>query len=799
METSMRISLALVTALIGGGFTAPLPAAAQDLRVVQRAWSACNAQQVAADVRFSACDTVVASDGVKADFRARALVGRGFARIMQGDRAGAMADLDASIRLSPTALAYSYRGSLRISRQEYDAAVSDYDRAIELEPRNPEYYRMRGQAHSERKDYRRSIADKTAVIELSAEPRAANYLLRAIEYERAEQYDKAIADYQKALEIDPDDSYARRFLAGLGGTPPESASLPPGPCSGEVATTSHHDRIKGCTDLIESGTYSGWTLKTAYCNRAYALTELGEYDRVVADSDALLKINENASCAYQNRGRAWYYKKDLDRAIADYTRAIEIEPKFLEAFASRGTAYHDRFEFDLAVADYDTALRIEPDDKDVQAWRANSLRLKQVYADAIADTARQTSPRQSSSSRTSRAICTPARKSTISRAKRASPPLTARKPKSASSTAPGLCSSRRATPNPDRAAAPRQDFRWPDFRWPALEPQWSNTHMRDTRLTWRPALLAGALVLAGWSGAAAQTAQPDEQQKIPAWEACIKTHNSGAERLAACTTVIDGQLVSGRKLAGAYCIRGHELTEKRELDAALKDLDTAIATDPTYACAFNNRGRVYKFKRDYDRAIADYSEAIRLEPTMAMAWNNRGDSWLLKGDYDRAIADLGEAIRINPSYALAYGNRGNAHSFKRDFANAIEDYNVQIRIAPNLMAYLSRGDAYRDTEQLDRAAADYGEVIRIAPNDARGWRNRGMIRLFQEKYKAGIADYDRALKYDAADADSWNNRGQAKMRVGDKKGAIADLRKALALHPGLQPATASLRKLGVEP
>ena len=99
---------------------------------------------------------------------------------------------------------------------------------------------------------------------------------------------------------------------------PESAQLPPGPCSGEPETTSHQDRIKGCTEVIDSGSLNGWTLKTAYCNRGYALTELGEYDRVIADSDALLRSTRMLACAYLNRGRAWYYKNDLDRAIADY-------------------------------------------------------------------------------------------------------------------------------------------------------------------------------------------------------------------------------------------------------------------------------------------------------------------------------------------------------------------------------------------------------------------------------------------------------------------------------------------------
>ena len=91
----------------------------------------------------------------------------------------------------------------------------------------------------------------------------------------------------------------------------------------------------------------------------------------------------------------------------------------------------------------------------------------------------------------------------------------------------------------------------------------------------------------------------------PEWKTCISVTNSGAERLAACTAVIDSRAEAGRRLAGAYCIRGHELTEKRELDAALADLNEAIKQDAAYACAFINRGRAYSFKGDYERAIAD--------------------------------------------------------------------------------------------------------------------------------------------------------------------------------------------------
>jgi len=324
---------------------------------LQKAWDACNARQISSADRIAHCTTVIESEGVRAVSRAQALTARGFARMLSKDFTGALADFDAAIRENPKlATAHYYRGAI-LSQSDPDSALASLGEAIALNPKDPDFYRERSSIYGKRKDYPHAIEDLTTAIGLVKNPKTQLFLRGSV-YEESGERDKAIADYEASLLLDPDDDVLRRHLVHLGGEVPEAIQLPPGPCSANDIT--HQERIAGCTAVIDSGKLTGWPLKVAYCNRGYALTELHEYDRVIADSNALIALEPRAGCGYLNRGRAWYYKHDLDHAIADYTQALAFDPRLHEAHASRGTAHFDNREFSDAIADYDAAISIDP-------------------------------------------------------------------------------------------------------------------------------------------------------------------------------------------------------------------------------------------------------------------------------------------------------------------------------------------------------------------------------------------------------------------------------------------------------
>ena len=89
----------------------------------------------------------------------------------------------------------------------------------------------------------------------------------------------------------------------------------------------------------------------AYNNRGHAWRNKGDLDRAIADYSEAIRLDPKFARAYYNRGFAWRDKGDLDRAIADYTEAIRLDPKNAAYYRSRGYAYFHKGDFTASAAD----------------------------------------------------------------------------------------------------------------------------------------------------------------------------------------------------------------------------------------------------------------------------------------------------------------------------------------------------------------------------------------------------------------------------------------------------------------
>src|ERR1700741_3153535 len=118
---------------------------------------------------------------------------------------------------------------------------------------------------------------RTAVAAEAPSMDAEAYNHRGIAYYKQGQYDQAIADYTKALQIKPSDA--------------------------EV-----------------------------YNNRGVVYGVTGQYDQAISDFTKALEINPKYAEAYNNRAYAYYYMKDYGRAWADLHEAQQLGAKIDTGF-----------------------------------------------------------------------------------------------------------------------------------------------------------------------------------------------------------------------------------------------------------------------------------------------------------------------------------------------------------------------------------------------------------------------------------------------------------------------------------
>ena len=98
----------------------------------------------------------------------------------------------------------------------------------------------------------------------------------------------------------------------------------------------------------------------AYNYRGGAYQAKLDFDRALTDYDEAIRLEPEYTAPRYNRGFIYQQKGEYDRAIADLDQAIRLDPKYANAYCARGTVYEGNGNYDLAIADYDSALAIDP-------------------------------------------------------------------------------------------------------------------------------------------------------------------------------------------------------------------------------------------------------------------------------------------------------------------------------------------------------------------------------------------------------------------------------------------------------
>ncbi len=198
----------------------------------------------------------------------------------------------------------------------------------------------------------------------SRELLASIYHKRGITYRLLGEFRRAIEDFDRALELSPDDEriYGSRGIA-------------------YSFNESYEHALRDFNKALELDPQSSWT----YASRGKTYHLLKEYQQALEDFDRALELNPNYSWTYANRGKTYYILKKYQQAIKDYDRAIALGPDYTWAYAKRGETYRLLNEYQRAIADYDQAITLDPNYAWTYAERGRAYRLIREYQQALAD------------------------------------------------------------------------------------------------------------------------------------------------------------------------------------------------------------------------------------------------------------------------------------------------------------------------------------------------------------------------------------------------------------------------------
>ncbi len=223
---------------------------------------------------------------------------------------------------------------------------------------------LRGLSYFEVEEYESAITDFSKAIDL--QPNAFLYYNRGNVYYKQEQYKLAIDEYDEAIQRNPNvaDFYYQR------GSAHEFVLK-----DAEI----RRDRRKNAIRDLEKAARLGYDVPEEQLRR------LREGAKSIAELDQTIANDPENADAYYLRGLARAGQGQYQSAIEDFTRVIELQPGYAEALYNRGLVYSHLNQYQEAVYDFTTADKLGIKDIELYRHRGQAHLALEKRSEAIAD------------------------------------------------------------------------------------------------------------------------------------------------------------------------------------------------------------------------------------------------------------------------------------------------------------------------------------------------------------------------------------------------------------------------------
>jgi len=238
---------------------------------------------------------------------------RGAARAARGDFAGALADLDQAVKLTPDNVDFlRQRAELHARMRQPVRALDDVDRLIKLKPDDVDAHLLRAELRR-RLDRGADISADLDAAAAAATKSSDRRLAIADMYESIDDFPHAIAQFDLWIAAHPDDS--RRPIA-LNGRCWARA----------LSGTGLEQALKDCNSAL-----SGMPHNPAFLDsRGLVRLRMGDFARSIADYDEVIAKDDKAAWSHYGRGIAKLRLGQKEAGEADLAKAKSLEPPVIE-------------------------------------------------------------------------------------------------------------------------------------------------------------------------------------------------------------------------------------------------------------------------------------------------------------------------------------------------------------------------------------------------------------------------------------------------------------------------------------
>ena len=182
---------------------------------------------------------------------------------------------------------------------------------------------------------------------------------RGFQYHRLKDYDRALSEYEKALALNPDSSYAYGVRA---------------------FTLEQKGDVAGALADLDRAIAIEPQEPAYYTSKAEIYLRQGATSEALAALEQGLKVNPDYADFYNVKAEVYRKIGDAEGELAALNRLIELKPTHQYGLLLRALTYERLGRLDLAIADYDALLALDPDGKFYRERRAALLKARDESA-----------------------------------------------------------------------------------------------------------------------------------------------------------------------------------------------------------------------------------------------------------------------------------------------------------------------------------------------------------------------------------------------------------------------------------